>query len=134
MFKLAAQLQFLPIQVSLSSSDSFSRTLAIGFCEDTAPLGRMIGWSEGSWGYHGDDGAVYQEGAYRFLDRYGHGENEVIGCGINFEKKIAFFTRNGKELGKSPYDPCIDYVCPSSLRWPHRNTIHQRGRQTLSCR
>jgi len=102
-FQLASQFQFMLIQVSRSSSNSFSRSLAIGFCEDTAPLGRMIGWSEGSWGYHGDDGAVYQEGAYRFLDCYGYGENEVIGCGINFEKNIAFFTKNGKVIGKSPY-------------------------------
>lgn len=65
----------------------------------------MIGWSEGSWGYHGDDGAVYGEGNFRYIDSYGYdskgyGVREVIGCGINFEKKIAFFTRNGTEIGK----------------------------------
>ena len=60
----------------------------------------MVGWDDGSWGYHGDDGAAFS-GSGKGAE-YGpeYGKGDVIGCGVNFDEKIAFFTKNGSVLGK----------------------------------
>jgi hypothetical protein len=63
----------------------------------------MLGWDEGSWGYHGDDGKTFCGGTNSSAgDCYGdqYDTGDVIGCGVNFEEKIAFFTKNGKVIGK----------------------------------
>ncbi|QYS95164.1 Protein SSH4 [Trichoderma simmonsii] len=72
----------------------------IGFTEEHTDLNTMLGWPESSWGYHGDDGDSFAEGLSR---NYGpiYGEGAVIGCGINFDKNIAFYTKNGKILGQA---------------------------------
>jgi Ran-binding protein 9/10 len=78
----------------------------------------MLGWSEGSWGYHGDDGNVFYGDSTNPLDRHGddsqsnrgnavppwgplYTTGDVIGCGVNFEKETAFYTKNGELLGES---------------------------------
>ena len=60
----------------------------------------MPGWYHGSWGYHGDDGLKYPN--YVVGEPYGptYGTGDVIGCGVDFESGIAFFTKNGEKLGK----------------------------------
>ena len=75
------------------------RVIGVGFCEDHVPLDRMLGWDQGSWGYHGDDGKVFAGG---FGSKFGtpYGKNETIGCGVNFEKETAFFTKGGKLIGE----------------------------------
>ncbi|RIB02095.1 hypothetical protein C2G38_915210 [Gigaspora rosea] len=36
-----------------------NKIIGIGFCEKEFSLNRMPGWSDGSWGYHGDDGKLF---------------------------------------------------------------------------
>lgn len=59
----------------------------------------MLGWEEGSWGYHGDDGLIFYNTEH---GQYGetYDTNDVIGCGVNFDEKIAFYTKNGNIIGK----------------------------------
>lgn len=62
----------------------------------------MPGWSDRSWGYHGDDGEKYHS--------TGIGEDyascfttgDTVGCGVDFNRSAAFFTKNGVSLGREP--------------------------------
>ena len=61
----------------------------------------MLGWDEGSWGYHGDDGKVFSSSG--FGTEYGdpYEKSDTIGCGVNFDKETAFLTKNGELIGET---------------------------------
>jgi Ran-binding protein 9/10 len=65
-------------------------------------LNRFPGWEQGSWAYHGDDGKSYHDQACG--DQYGptFTTDDVVGCCVNFEQRIAFYTKNG-ELLDAPF-------------------------------
>jgi SPRY domain len=73
--------------------------VAIGLCKSESRLTGMPGWRRGSWGYHGDDGKIFAEGTG---GNYGplYGTGDVVGCGIDLQSGIIFFTKNGEHLGK----------------------------------
>jgi Ran-binding protein 9/10 len=79
--------------------------IAVGFSSNKASLERLPGWEQESWAYHGDDGKSF------FGEHQGQGRdygpkfttNDIIGCGVNFSKGCAFFTKNGVDLGKLVY-------------------------------
>lgn len=58
----------------------------------------MLGCEKHSYGYHGQNGQLFQ---------HGHGNQfgptftspDIIGCGVNFSNNTAFFTKNGVSLG-----------------------------------
>lgn len=56
------------------------------------------GWRKGSWGYHGDDGKSY-DGA-GFVKEYGptFTTGDTVGCCIDFQRQIVFYTKNGERL------------------------------------
>ena len=73
-------------------------------------LNRMPGWQHPtrphihSWAYHGDDGGYFghTKPSYAgFGERYGPGD--VVGCGVDFDREIVFFTRNGKKTSMEFY-------------------------------
>ena len=73
--------------------------VAIGFSSAKSSLERLPGWEPESWAYHGDDGKAFygsQQG-----QSYSHtfGQGDTIGCGVDFNKGQAFFTKNGTDLG-----------------------------------
>lgn len=70
-------------------------TIGIGFQTKESVLNRLPGWEPHSWGYHGDDGQIYQVRAEGkpYAPKYGKGD--IVGCAINFKTRTAFFTRNG---------------------------------------
>lgn len=78
----------------------YSNTVAIGFSASGVSLTRAPGWEPESWGYHGDDGNVFA--SQNVGKHYGppFAAGDTIGCGVNFRTGTAFFTRNGKHLGK----------------------------------
>jgi hypothetical protein len=65
----------------------------------------MLGWDEGAWGYHGDDGLVYEFNDRSVGLRLQHdgettyGKEATVGCGVDFGNEKAFFTKDGKLLG-----------------------------------
>lgn len=73
--------------------------IGMGFCDDYAPLNIMIGWTPGSWAYHGDDGRMFN--ADTMGQHYGplYAEGDVVGCGVDFDNGLVFFTKNGDYLG-----------------------------------
>ncbi|KAI8903866.1 concanavalin A-like lectin/glucanase domain-containing protein [Gorgonomyces haynaldii] len=73
--------------------------IAIGFQGSSVPLGRLPGWEDLSWGYHGDDGHSFAcSGTGK---NYGpvYTTGDVVGCVMNFTHKTVSFTKNGMLLG-----------------------------------
>uniref|UniRef100_A0A915E3I6 Uncharacterized protein n=1 Tax=Ditylenchus dipsaci TaxID=166011 RepID=A0A915E3I6_9BILA len=76
--------------------------IAIGLGEKTAHLQDLPGWDFDSFGYHGDDGRGFfgrdtNTTGYIYGDKYTTGD--VVGCGLDFNKKELFFTKNGVHQG-----------------------------------
>ncbi|KAJ5509678.1 hypothetical protein N7527_011821 [Penicillium freii] len=85
--------------------------IGVGFCDEKAPLHRMLGWDEGSWGYHGDDGKSFErEVGTEYGDVYSTGD--TIGCCVNPSQGTAFYTINGKPLRQSPLI-CSPLIVPN---------------------
>ena len=61
---------------------------------------RMPGWDKFSYGYHGNDGGLYQ-GSPQLLRPYGpkFGPGDTIGCGLDYQRRSIFFTWHGVFLG-----------------------------------
>ena len=60
----------------------------------------MPGKSNNSWAYHGNDGHIYDEGDRHIVAPYPtYGAGDVVGCGVDFASKTAYFTKNGERLG-----------------------------------
>ncbi|RIB30772.1 concanavalin A-like lectin/glucanase domain-containing protein [Gigaspora rosea] len=86
--------------------------IGIGFCEpidqnkktDDLDIMALPGQKNNSWGYHGDDGYLYCSGSG---EPYGplYTTGDTIGCYLNFQKKIIFYTINGVNLGRACYLP-----------------------------
>ncbi|TGO47458.1 hypothetical protein BOTNAR_0524g00050 [Botryotinia narcissicola] len=75
-----------------------AKLIGIGFCKEQTKLNQMLGWGLGSWGYHGDDGNSFKEG---LMAEYGeqYDTGDVIGCGVDFDRETAFYTKNGVFIG-----------------------------------
>ncbi|KAF3003987.1 hypothetical protein E8E14_007350 [Neopestalotiopsis sp. 37M] len=84
--------------------DSPSKILGIGFCTAGDTTDAMPGWFQGSWGFHGDDGAVFVESGYGVTPSSDFGVAGEFGCGdtvgayLNMETGHVFCTLNGELL------------------------------------
>ncbi|RIB25601.1 concanavalin A-like lectin/glucanase domain-containing protein [Gigaspora rosea] len=79
--------------------------IGIGFCTKTSDQNKynidimpLPGQENNSWGYHGDDGYLFCSGSG---ESYGpsYTIGDTIGCYLNFKNRIAFYTKNGINLG-----------------------------------
>ncbi|KAI5860248.1 SPRY domain-containing protein [Durotheca rogersii] len=85
-------------EVSILSRRRDDATVCIGFSAKNVALSRAPGWEADSWGYHGDDGDVYAASTTGKTYEGGtFGPQDIVGCGVNFRTREAFFTKNGKE-------------------------------------
>lgn len=74
--------------------------ISVGFMMRWSNLSRLVGWDPGSFGWHMDDGFVFEsrgEGTNRGWPTSSTGD--TVGCGIDFTTGQAFFTRNGELIG-----------------------------------
>uniref|UniRef100_A0A8C9HHM8 B30.2/SPRY domain-containing protein n=1 Tax=Piliocolobus tephrosceles TaxID=591936 RepID=A0A8C9HHM8_9PRIM len=71
------------------------------------------GYDYNSFGYKNDDGKKIIDGK---IENYSNGftQNDIIGCGINYFDNSAFFTKNGKYLGK---------VCTINSKYDYYATV-----------
>jgi Ran-binding protein 9/10 len=60
----------------------------------------MPGWDNGSWSYHGDNGKLYSESGEGTPYGPTYGTGDTVGCGIDFQKRELFFTKNSVHIGK----------------------------------
>ncbi|KAK6951060.1 hypothetical protein Daesc_007589 [Daldinia eschscholtzii] len=86
-------------EVTLLSRRRDETTVCIGFSAKNVPLARPPGWEPDSWGYHGDDGDIYSgDKIGKPYEGKNFGPPDVIGCGVNFRTREAFFTKNGRQF------------------------------------
>ncbi|KAI1806838.1 SPRY-domain-containing protein [Daldinia bambusicola] len=86
-------------EVSLLSRRRDETTVCIGFSAKNVPLARPPGWEPDSWGYHGDDGDIYSgDKIGKPYEGRNFGPPDIIGCGVNFRTREAFFTKNGRQF------------------------------------
>ena len=73
--------------------------IGVGFSTRNVDLERLPGWNTESYGYHGDDGKAFASSGtgQAYGPRFTSGD--VIGCGIDFVARRAFFVKNGQWLG-----------------------------------
>ncbi|KAF5131462.1 Ran-binding proteins 9/10 [Metarhizium anisopliae] len=79
--------------------------VGIGFCEDKTPLDRALGWHQGLWAFHSDDGCLFKDGnrsrrGIKYADACSEA-GKVLGCGINFATDEAFYTIDGTAVGRA---------------------------------
>ncbi|KAI8391650.1 uncharacterized protein BYT42DRAFT_202909 [Radiomyces spectabilis] len=103
--------------------------IGIGFCSSQNELDRLPGWDPDSWGYHGDDGHSFAGSGIGKTFGPCFTTGDVIGCGVNFAKKTAFYTKNGAFLGVAfeNLDTSIDLYPCVGLRTPGEHVLVNFG-------
>ena len=74
--------------------------IGVGFSGANASLEKLPGWEPDSWAYHGDDGKSFCAATQGKPYGPTFTSGDVIGCGVNFMKGCAFFTKNGNFQGQ----------------------------------
>jgi hypothetical protein len=82
-----------------NANNHCSRMIGVGFSGSKVALSRIPGWEPDSYAYHGDDGQIFSNTTSGKSYGPKFGTLDVIGCGINFRTRTAFFTKNGHMLG-----------------------------------
>ncbi|XXH00935.1 hypothetical protein Hte_007286 [Hypoxylon texense] len=88
---------YFEINVIKGSKES----LGIGFGHSNYSKGRMPGWDDSSWGFHGNNGGMYHADGYWKANNtdWKYGTDDCVGCCIDPTQRKAFFTRNETVIG-----------------------------------
>ena len=78
--------------------------MGIGLSCAGVNLNRLPGWERNSYGYHADDGCVYNSSATGQSYAPTFTTGDVVGCGLNLVTRSIFFTKNGINLGTATSD------------------------------
>ncbi|OTN65735.1 Uncharacterized protein PKNOH_S100042400 [Plasmodium knowlesi] len=101
-------------EVEVLSCSNFSK-IVIGMTSKNYTINKNPGYEYNSFGYKNDDGKKIIDSK---LESYSNGytKYDIIGCGINYFDNSAFFTKNGKFLGKAcNVNPKYDYYATVGL-------------------
>jgi hypothetical protein len=99
-FPMPRQCGIYYYEVTVISKGKDGRMIGVGFSGPKVALSRIPGWEPDSYAYHGDDGQIFSNTTSGKSYGPKFGTLDVIGCGINFRTNTAFFTKNGRMLGK----------------------------------
>lgn len=89
-------------QLYLGGNNNRAECVAVGLATKSFMKNKLLpGWDQESYGYHGDDGAIFHGRGSRQIADFGpsFGYNDIIGCGLNHRDRSIFFTINGALLG-----------------------------------
>ncbi|ORY44413.1 SPRY-domain-containing protein [Rhizoclosmatium globosum] len=73
--------------------------MGIGCCTKDVNLDRLPGWDPGSYGYHGDDGFLFESTGKGKPYGPTYTKGDTIGCIVNFMDNTMSFTKNGILIG-----------------------------------
>lgn len=75
--------------------------MGLGLTSAQVQLSKLPGWARESYGYHADDGNIFNGDGRgkKFGPTFTTGD--VIGCGYNLVEGKCFFTKNGLQLGEA---------------------------------
>ena len=81
--------------------------MRIGFIGKDSPLNRNVGATPNSYGYSGNDGRFHTHGKQcngvpKGTPTYSTGD--TVGCGVHYEERFVFFTKNGSLVGTVDLD------------------------------
>ncbi|KAL7711881.1 B30.2/SPRY domain-containing protein [Entamoeba marina] len=71
---------------------------AIGLCPKNYKKSEFLGWRSKSIAYHSDDGHYFYNSGSGKKYAANYGQGDTVGCGFDVQKKVVFFTLNGKKL------------------------------------
>ncbi|GAB5590488.1 hypothetical protein Unana1_05388 [Umbelopsis nana] len=108
---------YFEIEIVSKGRDGY---IGIGFCDADSTMDKLPGWDADSYGFHAYDGRCYHASTKGAAYGPTFSTGDVIGCGINFNSKTAFFTKNGVYLGvafnnikvDAPLYPCVGLRTP----------------------
>lgn len=66
-------------------------TIAVGFVEENVNLLPVIGWRDGSWGYHSDDGSIITENNIVIDGAPPYESGQTVGVAIDMVRRKACF-------------------------------------------
>lgn len=75
--------------------------MGLGLTTAHAPLLKLPGWTPDSYGYHADDGNIFNNDGRGIPFGPTFTTGDVVGCGYNLVEGKCFFTKNGINLGKA---------------------------------
>ncbi|GMG24853.1 unnamed protein product [Aspergillus oryzae] len=89
-------------EVTVSSAETLvhddePEIITVGFCGEFADQTEAhAGCRTWSVGYHGNNGSIYEEDdQYLYTTSYKFGLGNKVGCGVDYEKQVYFFTQDG---------------------------------------
>ncbi|KAH7141683.1 ankyrin repeat-containing domain protein [Dactylonectria macrodidyma] len=74
--------------------------VGIGFGHKGFDPTDMPGWASTTWSYHGDDGGLFHDGIPKLNSERTFKTGDTVGCCIDPINGKAYFTRNGKPVGR----------------------------------
>lgn len=87
--------------------------IGIGFSDENFDTHHQPGWDPNSYGYHGDNGRVYRERGWG--DPFGptFSTGDTVGAGINYAAQEILFTKNGRLVGRTPFNDTEEPLYPT---------------------
>lgn len=78
--------------------------VGVGLSKLQGELNRMPGWDAQCFGYHGDDGNFFSASGTGkgYGPKFSMGD--TVGCGIDINLNMVWFTKNGLHLGVAPHE------------------------------